>query len=406
MSRDGDDPRVTTSKTPPVRLVVLIDVVTDSGGAEILAVELLRRLDPRRFRRTLVIYRYLPPAHPNRPGQDAVVRQLRSEGVEVIELDAVSRRDLLSWRPLLRRLHRGEVDVLHSHKHGPNLWGAVLSRVAAPGVLIAHEHTWSFEGDPLRVLTDRWLIAPTADLMLAVSEQDRDKMIDLEGMDPGHVRVLPNGIRPVPPAPAASLREEFGIPEGSALIGSVGVLREQKDFPGMVEAHRMVLARHPDAHLVIIGGGRVRPELERLIAQHGLADRVHLAGSRPGGPALAREFDIAVNSSTFEGSSLAILEYMATARPIVATAVGGTSELLAGGAAGVLVPPSRPDLLAEQIGALIEDPERATRLGAAAATRQREHFDIDRQVERLEQLYLELHTASPAGRRGRSRRGA
>lgn len=382
-----------TSPRQPLRVFVLIDLISESGGAEALAVELLRRLDQQLFRRTLVIYRYKPPGHPVRAGQDRLVRQLRADAVEVLELDAVSRWDLVSWRPLLRRLHRREVDILHSHKHGPNLWAALLSRLTGPGVLIAHEHTWSFEGQPLRVAGDRWVIAPAADVVLAVSEEDRVKMIEVEKLPPDRIRVLPNGIPPVPLAPVGRLRAEFGIPEGSKLIGTVGVLRPQKDFPGLIEAHRQVLRSYPDAHLVIIGDGAIQVELERLIAEHGLSDRVHLAGLRADGSALAREFDIAVNSSTFEGSSLAILEYMATARPIVATAVGGTSQLLADGAAGVLVPPSRPDALAEQIVALLDDPERAAALGAAAELRQREVYDIDRQVERLVQLYLELHEA-------------
>ena len=385
--------RPTAAPPQPLRIVVLIDLVGEAGGAETLAVELLLRLDRRRFTPTLITYRYFPPGTPEREGEDRVVRRLQEAGIEVVQLDGVTRWDLGCWRPLLARLHHGDVDVLHTHKHGPNLWGALLSRLRSPGVLVAHEHTWSFTGQRVRVLTDRWLMSTRADAVLAVSDADRAKMIAVEGIPAQRVRVLPNGIPKPEKVPGRGLREEFELPEGAPLVGSVGVLRRQKDFPTLVEAHRRVLARRPDARLVIVGEGEQRAELEELVARHNLGGRVFLAGMRPHGAALVREFDVAVNSSTFEGSSLAVIEYMAAGRAIVATAVGGSSELLAHGEAGVLVAPSDPGELADAILGLIDDPARAATLGAAAARRQAADFDIDRQVERLQDLYEELHAA-------------
>ena len=111
-----------------------------------------------------------------------------------------------------------------------------------------------------------------------------------------------------------------------------------------------------------------------------------------------RGFDVAVNSSTFEGSSLAILEYIATARPIVATAVGGTPDLL--GDTGRLVPASDAPALAEAVADLLCDPPTAAALGLRALERQRAEFDIDVQVSRLEALYGE--TLAAGSRRWRA----
>lgn len=381
-----------------IRVAVLIDMVPEVGGAETLAIELLRRLDPERFARALVTYRYVSPTTQAGVSERRVVAQLREDGVAVRELDALSRWDIASWAPLLRSLRRGEVDVLHSHKHGPNMWAGLLSRVAPPPVFVAHEHTWSFEGEPGRVAADRLIVAPRADAVLAVSEEDRRKIIEVERITPERVRTLPNGIPPLPAAPSDDLRAEFGIPAGAPLIGAVGVFREQKDYPTLVEAHRLVLERRPDAHLVVVGSGPTKERVAQLVADLDLGHRVHLAGFRRCGASLARTFDIAVNASTFEGSSLSIIEYMAAGRPIVATAVGGTRELLAEGDAGVLVPPGRPEALARGILELLDDPGRAAALAAAAAARQRSEYDIARQVERLQDVYVELLEAAAARR--------
>jgi glycosyltransferase involved in cell wall biosynthesis len=383
-----------------IHVAVFIDYAGETGGAETLAVQLLERLDPERFARTLVVYRRIERDDPLAGEHAAVADRLRRGGVEILALDRGGRFDLAAWRPFLRRLRSGEIDVLHSHKFGPNVWATLLARCAEVPVVVAHEHTWSFVGEPLRKLLDRGLIASGSDLVVAVSEQDRERMTRIERIPAGRIRVLPNGIgRPlVEPGAAAEVRAELGVPAGAPLIGTVGVVRPQKDLPTLVAAHARLLATVPGAHLAIVGGGPLLGELEQLVAREGLDGRVRLLGERGDAVRLASAFDVAVNSSRFEGSSLAVIEYMALARPIVATAVGGTPDLLGGGAAGVLVPPADPVALADAIGALLADPGRARELGERARERQRELYDLDLQVRRLEELYERLLAETRARR--------
>ncbi len=102
-------------------------------------------------------------------------------------------------RPLVSLLRSERIDVLHSHQFGSNLWASILGRMAGTPVVIAHEHNWSFEGQPLRRVLDRHVIATRADAFLAVSRQTRQAMIELEGIDPEQVRFVPLGIA-TPPA--------------------------------------------------------------------------------------------------------------------------------------------------------------------------------------------------------------
>ncbi|HEU4973476.1 MAG TPA: glycosyltransferase [Baekduia sp.] len=372
-----------------LHVAVLIDVVAEIGGAEVLAVELLRRLDPEDFERTLVVYRRLPSGSREARSQEQVIAGLRADGVRVLTLDGASRYDLRSWAPFVRLLRHGGVDVVHSHLFGPNLWASLWTRVARVPAFVAHEHTWSYEGRPLRKLADRWVVAASADVFLAVSEEDRRQMRTAERIPDAAIRVLPNGIAP-PAQGAEGLRAELGVPDGVPLIGSVGLLRPQKDYGTLIRAHAVVLERHPDARLVILGDGPEEGALRGLVAELGLGERVLLPGFHAAGAAAASQFDVAVNSSTFEGSSLAIIEYMALGRPIVATAVGGTPDLLAGGEAGVLVPAGAPEALGGAIADVLDDPARAAALGERARARQRAEYDIGVQVGRLSALYREL----------------
>jgi glycosyltransferase involved in cell wall biosynthesis len=381
-----------------IGVVALIDVVARIGGAEVLAAELIARLDPDRFDRTLVVYRRLEPGSRERVSQDEVVARLRDAGVRVVQLEGESRWDLRSWWPFVRLLRQRRIDVVHSHLFGPNLWAAIWTSVAAVPAFIAHEHTWSYEGRRMRKLLDRWVIATAADAFLAVSEHDARQMREREGIPAQTIRVLPNGIGDVDGAAPLDLRSELGLAPGTPLVGSVGLLRPQKDFPTLIRAHATVLERVPGAHLVIAGDGEMASTLEALVAELGLGDHVTLTGYRPEGAALAAAFDVVANSSTFEGSSLAIIEAMALGRPIVATAVGGSADLLGHGEAGVLVAPSHPEALGVAIAELLDDPQRAARLGERARRRQQAEYAIDVQVRRLEALYREalgLSAGSP-----------
>src|SRR3954464_10093505 len=129
------------------------------GGAERLAGLIAMRLAPARFERTLCITRGDPTDPVRKPEIGEFREQLEDAGVELMLIERYSKRDVAAPRPLWERLRSGRGDVLHAHKHGSNVWGTALGRAARVPVVIAHEHAWSFEGQPVRKLLDRELIA-------------------------------------------------------------------------------------------------------------------------------------------------------------------------------------------------------------------------------------------------------
>jgi glycosyltransferase involved in cell wall biosynthesis len=371
-----------------LRVVTLVDHLGTSGGGERLAMEISKRLDRDRFEAIHCVSRW--HADSERPAERAAADELRAAGVRVVGLGRGSTLALWSWAPLVRLLRRERVDVLHSHKFGSNVWGVVIGRLARVPAVVAHEHTWSYEGQPLRRFLDRRLIARHSDAFLAVSHEDRRRMIEVERIDPDDVTFVPNGIDELPPADGPRVRAELGIGPEDPVIGAVAVLRPQKALQNLVEAAAALAPDHPGLRVLIAGDGPERQRLEPMIRERGLESTVTLLGQRGDVPDVLAALDVAVVSSDFEGTPLAVLEYMDAGLPVVATRVGGLPDLIEHGRHGLLVEPGDPSALAEAIGTLLRNPEQARELGALGRERRRAEFSIDQTVRTLERMYEEL----------------
>ncbi|HEY8002315.1 MAG TPA: glycosyltransferase [Solirubrobacterales bacterium] len=379
-----------------VKVVVMLDSIQRPGGGERLAIEGAIRLDPERFERTLCLTRWDDEFERQEPARELLAR-LRSAGVRVIGLRRRGRFDLWAWRPLLRLLRCERIDVLHAHLFGSNVWASVLGRIARVPVVIAHEHMWAYNGGGLRPLIDRELIARLADTFVAVSQQGRRSMIEVERIPAERVVVVTNGIPEMAAGDGARIRDELGIPPQAPLVGSVGHLRAEKAYEVLIEAAGELLPERPQLRVLIAGEGPERDSLERLSATLELGAAVTLAGARDDIPDLLAALDVAVCCSDFEGGPLSVMEYMAAGLPVVATRVGGLPELVRDGETGVLVPARDPRALALALAELLDDPVRRRELGAAGRELVRSDYGIDAWVASLESLYLSLLERKCAG---------
>lgn len=347
-----------------------------------MAATIAAELDPKKFDRMLCSTR--PETAPTRRAD------LEEAGVELLFLQRRSKVSLGAWAPLVSLLRSGRVDVLHSHKFGSNLWGTILGRVTRVPVVIAHEHSWSYSGHPLRRFLDRHVIARGVDAFIAVSREDRRRMIEIEGISPEVIRFIPNGIPPLP-EPKGDLRRELGIEQGAPVVGAVGQLREEKNFDVLIRAVATAVQRLPGLRLVIAGDGPEAGNLRRLVSELRLADVVILAGLRRDIPEVLATFDVAVCCSSREGSPLSVMEYMAAGKPVVASRVGGIPDLIDDGVHGLLVEPGRADPLAEALERLLAAPEDRRSMGRRGRERQAQEFDLGVMVRRVQDLYQELY---------------
>jgi glycosyltransferase involved in cell wall biosynthesis len=370
--------------------VTLVDGLSGFGGGERVAAELAMRLDSGRFESVFCM---------TRPGWGPGLEEsLRAAGVRTLALRRQSAKNLLAWRPLISVLRRERTDILHCHKFGSNVWGAIFGQLTGVPVIVAHEHVWSFEGQPLRRLLDRHLIAKAASVFLTVSNETRRQMIEVEGIDPDLIRVLPNGIPALAEPIGHDVRRELGIAQQALVVGTVSVLRPQKALQVLIRSTARLVNEFPTLKVIIAGEGPERVNLEALVTELGLDGRVLLVGARTDISDVLAAFDVAVSSSDFEGSPLAVIEYMGAAKAIVATRVGGVPDLIQDGAHGLLVEAQDPEGLASAVARLLSDPDLRARMGEDARRRQQAEFTIDAAVHRLELLYEELVAASADGR--------
>ena len=358
-------------------------VVTDfvTGGAERHLLELWSRIDRERFEVEIFCFRRAGAFLPLAAGLGLPIHDL-----------GLGRRLYAprAWRGLLRLVagfRRFRPAIVHSYLLGPNLLGSLAARLAGvPVVIAAKRNIDDFEPGRLRVLNAWGLRLATH--VTAVSERVAESAVAL-GVPRERIVVIPNGVDterfegPLGTAPAPL----DALPRPRVVVGSVGCLAPRKDYGVFIEALARVRARHPEVVGVVVGDGPQRETLEARARALGMNGHLLFAGERDDVPLWLRHFDIFALSSREEGIPNAVLEAMAAGRPVVATAVGGTPEIVADGRTGRLVPARDPAAFAAAIDDLVAHPEEARRLGDAAARATRESFGIASMVKRHEGYY-------------------
>ena len=361
-------------------MLFLIGFLSDKGGAERFALGLATHLPRDRFDVWFCC---------TRGAREGPVRTLEQHGIPWVDLGRRNRWDVHRLWGLVRLLKRERFDVLHAHMFGSNLWGTLIGRACRVPVLIAHEQTWAYRGNRLRAWLDGRVIGRLATRFVSVSPADAQRMISYEGVPSERIVVIPNAYIPRVSATPTDLRRELGISSTTPLIVTAAVFRPQKALDVLLEAHALVLADIPEAHLAIAGDGELRRELERKAADLGLGDKVHFLGVRQDVDAILQAADVAALSSDFEGTPLFMFECMANRTPLISTAVGGLSSVIDSGRSGLLVPPRDPRALAGGITALLNDPDRRQAM-AQEALSQLGPFTIEAVTGRFAELYQDL----------------
>ena len=315
----------------------------------------------------------------------------RSPEVELQCLDVDSAADLpggyLRFRRILREF---APDIVHSHMFHATMLARLSRLTTRIPCVISTMHT-AYDGGRLRALAYRatdWL----ADISTNVSCEAVEKFVANGAVRPDRMIAIHNGIsteqfRPSPEA-RARVRAHFGVAPGCRLFFAAGRLGWSKDYPNMFRA----LARLPadlDYRLLIAGDGDLRPMLEKMVADLGLASRVTFLGIRHDIADLMAAADVYVLSSVGEGFGLVVAEAISCEGVVVATDSGGVREVL--GDQGFLVPSQDPEALAAAILKAVSLPrEQALELGRQARRRVIDTYSFERAVEKWRELYASL----------------
>lgn len=350
----------------------------DAGGAEYLALEILRQLPAARYDRHVV----------GLTGTGQLAGEFQQAGITVHVLHKRPGVDVRLWAALAALVRRERFDVVHTHNVTPWLYAGPAA-VLAGARLIHTEHSNLFPEQRRLLAAERWL-APMTRWVIADSDDVRRCLVERQRLPSRNVITVRNGIdtgRFAPTADPVAARAQLALNGSGPVVGTVARLVEIKDHPTLLTAFRAVLEEFPRAVLLMVGDGPLRQALSTQAAALGMADRVRFLGRRTDIPAILPALDIFVLASRSEGLPLTVLEAMAAGIPVVATDVGALHEAVQQGRTGLLVPARAPELLAQAIRTLLRDPERRQAMGAEARRIARADFDVSGMVQRYEAAY-------------------
>jgi L-malate glycosyltransferase len=365
-------------------ITVLHFTITEvRGGVEEHILLLLRGLDRRHFRPMLVC----PLSLAERFGSELPT-----------DTQLVGLHSPVRWRQgieFAKILQKYKVDILHSHMFQASRLGSPIGRVYGVPLAVETTHVrehWRKGWISRSHLPDR-LLGHFVDHFIAVSEANARYLIEEKKLPQRKVHLIRNGCdfgrldpsRPVP----VGLKKRLGFEESDPVLLILGRLEPQKGHRVLLEALPYVQMEFPAIRLVCAGSGCLGGELEERARALGISNSVRFVGYQSNVADWLALADLTVLPSFYEGLPLFAVESLASAKPIVATAVDGTEEVVVNEKTGLTVPPGRPIEMAEAIRRLLRQPDWAKKLGQSGQKWVLEQFGQERQVRLTNEFYLQ-----------------
>ena len=386
--------------TEDCKAVKVVRIVTrlNIGGVAHHVANLMRGLDQTKYEQQLVCG--LEGA-----GEASMRGNIQAQGVSPILISQLvgnprlNVSDALAFAHILHLLRRERPMILHSHTSKAGLLGRIAAHLTGVPIIVHTFHGLVLKGHygPLKTnvarAVERWL-ARFSDRLIAVGDEDKKDLLAY-GIAPSHkIDVIPLGLeldnfidnrrrRGV-------LHRELGLSSANRLIGIVGRIAPIKNHRLFFDAMARVLAQHANAHVVVVGDGDLRPEMERYVGERGIASRVSFLGWRHDLPQVYTDLDVVVISSNNEGTPVSAIEAMAAGRPVVATRVGGLPDVISDGETGYLVAPGNAEQLASAVERVLRDGETTDGLRRNARESVKHKFAVERLTADIDLLYRRL----------------
>ncbi|WP_263417949.1 glycosyltransferase [Terriglobus albidus] len=330
------------------------------------------------------------------------VQEAERQNLQVLDLACKGRWDLRTIVRLARWLRKNDIEVLHTHGYKANIYGLVAARLAGCA-LVATCHNWTNRTASLRqyAALDQFLLRHF-DRVVAVSQGVLSNL-RRAGVPGRRIRQIPNGIEVAAYKTAAQNSDK----PRHIILGCLSRLSKEKGVDVLVWALPKLLATYPELQCVVAGEGPERERLLALAAELCVSHALHLPGFCDDTARFLSHCTLVIQPSRIEAMPLAVLEAMASEKPIIASAVGEIPRLLEGGKAGLLVPPGNPDMLAAAILKLLSSQEQQQALAARAAEKATACFDVSVMLAGYLSTYKEamakrhlLMRVSPSGKAG------
>ena len=351
------------------------------GGAETVLLELASRLDPNRFRSIALL-----------PGGHWLPQQLEARNIPVILAKSGAWYDPTLLRAMAKAVRKEKVDLIHSHLADQNFYSCLVGRLTGTKTIVTyHGAPRLSRGTWLRRGIKSWVVRHSAAAVVVVSDY-LQRLFEDEGFPSRKIVRIHNGVDldRFAAHQEGSLRAELGLADHTKLVGMVANLRRSKGYEHFIQAARRITDGVPEARFVAVGEieKTLAEKMRELLRRLNLEDRFFFLGFRSDIPQILGDLDVFVLSSTDEGLSIATIEAMAAAKPVVVTRSGGPEEIVTEGETGFLVPPSDADALATKVCEILRRPELGARLGGQARREVERRFTLRKMVSEYEALYL------------------
>jgi len=309
------------------------------------------------------------------------------------------------WRSLTALVTKHNINIIQTHLLRTLDFLVLFLKYTTPvRAVLWTFHSTDFELTKNQLSQHKWLLKPKKFIhrhlyrmasnlvngFIAVSEEVKTAMLHIIGPIQDKITVIYNGVdieRYGIPVDKMQVRSHLGLEAHACLIAVPAILKVEKGHRFLIEAMGSVTSRYENVHALLIGDGPLRYELQEYVKQLNLEGSVHFLGSRHDVPEVLAACDMFVLPSLCEGFSMALLEAMASGKPIVATAVSGTIQVMIPNKTGLIVPPHSSQELSKAIIQLLSSPEQAHTMGQTAKRRVEANYGAQKQSEKHLALY-------------------
>ena len=287
-------------------------------------------------------------------------------------------------------LKKNPADIVHTYLFGLHLFAGLPARLAGVPVVVSSRRGVDLS-QPEKI---RWLEMAGnffSDRVVACADAVRDWVLKRENINPSKVLTLYNGVDLSTFSPEQSgraIRAEFGIPDAVPLVGTVANFSDMKGYPDLIDAAALILKQRPECRFLFVGAGPLETEMRNKAERLTGRGKIFFAGSRRDVPQLLAAMNIFAFCSYWEGVPNVVIEAMAMARPVVSTPAGGVPEVITDGVNGLIVPMRAPQLMAQAILTLMENPDKAQAFGMAARRTIETRFSLERMADDYESFYF------------------
>jgi glycosyltransferase involved in cell wall biosynthesis len=376
-------PSSLSNQTPHGRRIKVLFVTDEMevGGTQRQIVLLAKSLDPEQFDVTVVYF----------CNRSFLVDELEASGIRTVEIEKRGRFSPTFVVNFVRFLKRERFDVMHCYAFTGELWGTIarlfVSRHERPALItsVRNKYDWY---TPLQWRLKRWGALQSAHV-IANSRAGGEHARECMQLPLGAIDVVYNGVADFSNANATPPHSHS---TGVVTALFVGRLVDQKNVPLLVRAMHRLGEKHVSLRLKVAGDGPLRAQIEQLISELKLGHTVELLGERSDARELMAACDFVVSPSLREGLSNVILEAMMVGRPVIASAVGGSVELVEQNETGMLFPSEDVEALANAMLTMTADAPLRARLGESSRKRAIERYSVDAMVTSMSRTYRECAT--------------